>query len=283
MAGSVVITGASTGIGRATALYLDQCGLTVFAGVRKKVDAESLRKEGSPRLHPIYIDLLKLDSIRDAARIIERELDGGGLDGLVNNAGISVGGPLEFVELDELRMQLEVNVTAQVAVTQIFLPLLRRERGRIVNIGSIGGRVASPMLGPYAASKFALEALSDSLRVELSTFGMYVSLIEPGAIDTPIFGKGSRRADEQLEGYPEHVRELYEPGLQAVRDAFDEMSRTAAPPVKVARAVHHALTARRPRTRYLVGLDAKLQATLARFLPDRAKDWLLTRMLRYPS
>jgi NAD(P)-dependent dehydrogenase (short-subunit alcohol dehydrogenase family) len=175
--GAVVITGASTGIGRATARYLAERGFRVFAGVRRDQDAEVLRQEGAGRVTPLRLDVTDRGSIENAAREAEAALAGEGLQGLVNNAGIGIGAPLEFVELDELRRQLEVNVIGAVAVTQAFLPLLRRCRGRIVNVGSIGGRIAQPMLGPYNASKFALEALSDSLRMELGAWGIHVSLV----------------------------------------------------------------------------------------------------------
>ena len=283
VSGHVMITGASTGIGRATALELDRRGFHVYAGVRRRRDEKSLRKVGSERLQPMYLDLLNPSSIEAAAKDVESVLAGANLLGLVNNAGITVVGPLEFADLDELRRQFEVNAVGPIAVTQAFLPLLRRARGRIVNIGSIGGRLAAPMMGPYAASKFALEAFSDSLRVELQQWGIHVALIEPGAIKTPIFRKGQNYVGKLLDDYPPFARELYRPGIEAMQAAYLEMERTALPAKEVAKVVHHALTAKRPRTRYVVGLDAKIQGLIARFAPDRLKDWLLIRLVHYPT
>jgi NAD(P)-dependent dehydrogenase (short-subunit alcohol dehydrogenase family) len=278
----VVITGASSGIGRATALHLEKKGFRVFAGVRKEADALSLREEGAEGIRPVYIDLLSAASLEAAAKSVAEAVGDAGLYGLVNNAGISVLGPLEFLDLDELRRQLEVNVVSQIAVTQAFLPPIRKARGRIVNVGSSAGFFSGPLVGPYAASKFAMEAISDSQRVELQPFGIQVSLVEPGAINTPMFDKGQRYADAFMKHAPEKMEELYGTAIAAVRAAYREMAKTAIQPEQVARAVHHALTAKRPRPRYLVGLDARIQVLLSRLAPTRLKDFILTRMLRYP-
>ena len=180
---SVVITGASTGIGAACALHLDQWGWRVFAGVRKQGDAEALRAQGSARLTPVSLDVTDTVSISTAASAVAGAVGAAGLAGLVNNAGIVVPGPIELLPLSDLRRQLEINVVGQVAVTQAFLPLIRAGRGRIVNMGSIAGRMATPFTGAYGASKFALEALTDALRLELQPWGISVSIIEPGAVD----------------------------------------------------------------------------------------------------
>ena len=277
-----MITGASTGIGRATALHLDSDGFRVFAGVRRDRDAESLSKEASGRLQPLHLDVVDPLSIESARKTVHAALGQAGLQGIVNNAGISVAAPFEFLDLDELRRQLEVNVVGPVAVTQAFLPLIRKGGGRIVNIGSIGGRMAAPILGPYAISKFAMEAFSDSLRVELKPWGIHVSLVEPGSIATPIFGKGQAYADKTRSELPAEALEYYATSIEAVRGAFREMERAAIPPKHAARAIQHALTAKRPRTRYLVGLDARIQALLAWLLPDRLRDAVLTRLWKYP-
>ena len=166
--GAVVITGASTGIGRATALHLDRLGYRVFAGVRQEADAESIRQRSSARLSPVFLDVTAAASIQAAATLVAAEVGETGLAGVVNNAGIGLGGPLEFFPIDELRRQFEINIVGPLAVTQAFLPLIRRGRGRIVLVGSISSRRASPIAGPYNASKFALEALADALRLELS-------------------------------------------------------------------------------------------------------------------
>ena len=216
----------------------------------------------------LILDVTDAGQIREAAAGIEE------LHGLVNNAGIAIAAPLEFLPPDELRRQLEVNVIGQLAVTQAFLPALRRGRGRIVNIGSIAGRSALPFLGAYAASKFALEAITDSLRVELAPFGIEVSVVEPGTIATPIWSKPQRNA----EAMPPEARELYGARTEAFRAAAAKRSSGGVPADEVAKVVEHALTASRPRTRYLVGPDAKRRALLQK-LPDRARDRILRRFL----
>jgi NAD(P)-dependent dehydrogenase (short-subunit alcohol dehydrogenase family) len=280
--GAVVITGASTGIGRATARYLAERGFRVFAGVRRDQDGEVLRQEGGGRVTPLRLDVTDRGSIEGAAREVEAAVGGEGLRGLVNNAGIGIGAPLEFIDLDELRRQLEVNVIGPIAVTQAFLALIRACRGRVVNVGSIGGRIAQPMLGPYNASKFALEALSDSLRMELAPWGIHVSLVEPGSIATAIWEKTDAYAERMIPTLGPRARELYGTAIGAVLDTARTLSKQAIAPEAVSKAIHHALTARRPRTRYLVGTDARVQAVLARFVPDRARDAVLLRFLRYP-
>jgi NAD(P)-dependent dehydrogenase (short-subunit alcohol dehydrogenase family) len=280
--GAVVITGASTGIGRATARYLAARGVRVFAGVRRAQDAEALRGEGAGGVTPIQLDVTDRQSIARAAREVEAALDGEGLLGLVNNAGIGIGAPLEFIDLDELRRQLEVNVIGPVAVTQAFLSQVRTRRGRIVNVGSIGGRIAQPIMGPYNASKYALEALSDSLRMELGAWGIHVALVEPGAIATAIWEKTDTYAEQMIPALGARAGELYGDAIGAVLDTARMLSKRAIPPEAVSRAIFHALTARRPRTRYLVGTDARAEALLARFLPDRARDAVLMRIMKYP-
>lgn len=280
--GAVVITGASTGIGRATARYLAARGVRVFAGVRRPQDAEALRGEGGGGVTPVQLDVTDRQSIARAARDVEEALDGEGLLGLVNNAGIGIGAPLEFIDLDELRRQLEVNVIGPVAVTQAFLSQVRTRRGRIVNVGSIGGRIAQPIMGPYNASKYALEALSDSLRMELGAWGIHVSLVEPGAIATAIWEKTDAYAEQMIPALGARAGELYGDAIGAVLDTARMLSKRAIAPEAVSRAIFHALTARRPRTRYLVGADARAEALLARFLPDRARDAVLMRIMKYP-
>jgi NAD(P)-dependent dehydrogenase (short-subunit alcohol dehydrogenase family) len=198
----------------------------------------------------------------------------------VNNAGISVSGPLEFVPLEDLRRQFEVNVFGQVAVTQRFLPLLRAGRGRIVNMSSIAGRSTAPLLGPYSASKFALEACNDALRRELHPWGIHVSCVEPGAIATPIWKKALDAADGPAAATLLRAGELYAKPMKALRRFGEHADRTAVPAELVARVVHHALTARKPKTRYLVGKDAKIQAMLTRLLPDRMLDAVFRKLLR---
>ncbi|HME72025.1 MAG TPA: SDR family NAD(P)-dependent oxidoreductase [Myxococcota bacterium] len=279
---AVVITGASTGIGRATALHLDRLGYRVFAGVRREADADGLRSESSERLAPVLLDVTDIGSIEAAAKTVSAEVGERGLAGLVNNAGIALGGPLEFMPLDELRRQLEVNTIGPVAVTQHFLPLVRQGRGRIVFVSSVGGRFSNPIIGPYSASKFALEALADALRMELAPSGIHVSLIEPGAVKTMIFEKAGPYGDLALARLPEEGKRLYGKMGRAVLDFFAKMERSAIPPDRVARVIEHALTAARPRTRYLVGIDARIQALLAWLLPDRTRDALVGRLMGLP-
>jgi NAD(P)-dependent dehydrogenase (short-subunit alcohol dehydrogenase family) len=273
MGGRVVVTGASTGIGEATAKHLKELGFDVYAGVRKAEDAERLRVGG---VTPLTLDVTDSDSIA-AAR---SELGDSPLAGLVNNAGVAVSGPVEFVPIEELRRQLEVNLIGQVAVTQAFLPQLRQGRGRIVNVSSIGGRVALPLMSPYNASKFGLEAVSDSLRRELRGQGIDVILIEPGGVKTPIWRKGNSAADELLADAPPEAERLYGTLIESLRAEADKIDRERGlPPQAVAEVIGEALTARRPRTRYLVGRDAKLRARAAALLPDRAMDALIGRAL----
>ena len=273
---ATLVTGASTGIGEAIARHLSSLGFLVFAGVRKDEDAERMRGHG---LTPVMFDVTDEGSIASAREEVERALATDGLDGLVNNAGVAVTGPLEFLPIDELRRQLEINVVGQVAVTQAFMPLLRKAKGRIVNISSIGGRVALPLLGPYAASKFALEGISDSLRRELRPFGMHVAVVEPGGIKTPIWEKGGAAADALVERMPPEAEELYGELVKAVRAEADKLGRDGLPPQAVADVVEHALTSDRPRTRYLVGREAKMRARAAKVLPDKAFDALIERAL----
>jgi NAD(P)-dependent dehydrogenase (short-subunit alcohol dehydrogenase family) len=276
--GAVVITGASTGIGEACALHLDYLGYRVFAGIRKAADGESLRRRASARLVPVRLDISDAMEIGEAARRVIEALGEGGLAGLVNNAGIVVGGMLEFLPLDALRHQLEVNVIGPMAVTQAFLPSLRKARGRIVNIGSVSGLISAPFTGAYSASKFALEALTDSLRQELRPWKIRVSIIEPGFIQTPIVSKSLAAAEALLAQLPPEALQLYGPFLRAVSDATQREAAKAAPTETVVKAVVHALSARRPRTRYVVGRPS-FQISLVRALPDRWRDTLFARRL----
>jgi NAD(P)-dependent dehydrogenase (short-subunit alcohol dehydrogenase family) len=274
---AIVITGASTGIGAACALHLDRLDFHVFAGVRKQADGDALRQQASYQLTPIFLDVTDPASIAAAASTISTVVGETGLAGLVNNAGIVVGGPLEFIPIADLRRQLEVNVIGQVAVTQAFLPLLRQGRGRIVNIGSISGRVATPFLGPYAASKFALSALTDSLRVELRPWDIEVCLVEPGPIATPIWEKSLAVAEQMVQNLPPQAHAFYGSAFDRMRKFALNRSQIGIPPEAVAKVVAHALTAPRPKTRYLVGPGAWLAALLAKFVPDRLRDGLMTR------
>ena len=279
---SVVVTGASTGIGAACALDCAGRGMTVFAGVRDPRAGEALAAKGGPSLIPITIDVTDESSIARSVEAVQLVVGEKGLGGLVNNAGIVVGSPLEVIPLSHLRKQLEVNVIGQIAVTQAFLPLLRRGRGRIVNMGSIAGRGTIPLLGPYSASKYALEALTDALRMELQPWGIQVSIIEPGAVATPIWEKSAKEAEGLEASVSAEAKALYGEAVIRIREAIAQAAQRAIAPEAVVRAVHHALTAARPRTRYLVGTDAKLRAWMVKWLPDRMQDRLLVWALKYP-
>ena len=280
---TVVVTGASTGIGEACALRLDAQGWRVFAGVRREQDGQALQRKASERMAPILLDVGDAASIAAAAENVAAAVRAAGLTGLVNNAGIAVAAPLEFLPIPELRRQLEVNVIGQVAVTQAFLPLIRQGRGRIVNIGSISGRIAAPFVGAYSASKFAMEALTDTLRVELRPWGLHVALVEPGGIATPIWERSIAAADETLKLLPPQAMEYYGAAIPAVRAAAARTAKTGTPPVEVAKAVEHALSAARPKTRYLVGRGVRFRAAVIARLPDRLRDALIARQLpKYP-
>jgi NAD(P)-dependent dehydrogenase (short-subunit alcohol dehydrogenase family) len=280
--GFVLVTGASSGIGEATASHLAGLGFNVFAGVRKQADAERVAGD---RIEPVTIDVTDDASVGAAAEHIAAAVGPGGLAGLVNNAGIAVAGPLEYVDLAEFQQQLEVNVTGVLRATQAMLPLIRQGRGRIVNMSSIGGRVALPLVGPYNASKFALEALSDSLRRELRPWKIHVALIEPGAVATPIWDKGVDQAAQLERDAPPEVYERYGEVIETIRKESEKNRTKGVPPRQVAEAVAHALTADRPKTRYLVGRDAKGRAPLATVLPDRVMDAAISRAIgqRKPS
>ena len=280
---NVLITGASTGIGEACARRLDGAGHRVFAGVRREEDGARLREGSSARLEPVILDLEDGYSIDEARARVEHAVGDEGLHGLVNNAGIAVAGPLEYLPLDDLRRQLEINVVGQIAVTQAFMRALKKARGRIVFMGSIGGRFSTPFLGPYCASKFALEAIADALRVEVQPFGIEVALIEPGSIATPIWAKSDGDAARMQERVGESLDRDYGSALGALRGAARKTGERGIPPDAVARAVEHALTAASPRTRYLVGRDARLRAALTKLVPDRLRDRLVTRALKLPA
>lgn len=274
----MVITGTSTGIGRACALRLDASGFDVFATVRREEDAESLRSE-APGVRPLVVDVTDQEGVAAAAREVDEAVGDRGVAGLVNNAGMSVGGPLEFLPLDDLRRQLEVNLVAHVGVTQAFLPAIRRATGRIVNMTSVGGRIANPFLGPYHASKWGLEAVSDSLRKELRPWGIRVIAVEPGSIDTEIWRKGTEQAEELAAGLPEAGHRLYDDKIPKMLKMAQRLAKSAIPADRVAKVVERALTVDRPRARYVVGVDARALLALNGVLPDRAYDALEARLM----
>lgn len=276
---SIFITGASSGIGRDLALTFDRAGYRVFAGVRNERDADALRNAASPKLTPVICDVLDYASVADAAQRVRQLLAGDGLDGLVNNAGISVGGPLELVPMSRFEQQMAVNVHGQVAVTQAFLPLVRQNRGRIVFMGSESGLATLPLLGAYSASKHALEAVANAFRLELRDFGIRVALIEPGSIKTAIWGKAVDDGSGSLKPDPE-LRGLYESQLPLLSGVPKLAEKTAIQPSAVTRAVRHALTARWPKARYLVGLEAYALTFSIAFTPTWLSDFVIRFSMR---
>lgn len=275
--GSVVITGASTGIGRVVAQRLASVGFDVLAGVRKQEDADALSAD-HPRIEPVILDVTDPAQIEAlAARIGDRPLAA-----LVNNAGIAVAGPLEGIPLADIRRLYDVNVFGLVAVTQALLPALRAGHGRIVNVGSIGGRMHTPFVAPYTSSKAAVRSLSFALRRELRPWHLDVILVEPGSLDTPIWAKGEAGADASVGGLSERVRGLYARQLEALRQGVERTAKGAEPVELAADAVEHALTADRPKLVYTVGRRAKVQGVLAKTLPPRALDRVIERAMRLP-
>jgi NAD(P)-dependent dehydrogenase (short-subunit alcohol dehydrogenase family) len=250
--------------------------------VRREQDAQALRQRASPRLEAVTLDVADAKSIADVAQHVEAAVGSDGLQGVVNNAGIGIGAVEEFVDLDEIRRLFEVNVFGVLGLTRSALPLLRRGNGRVVHIGSMGGYMTSPFLTPYSATKHALEAFADGLRRELRPWGLHVSLVEPGNIRTPIWEKGIAEAQRMRDRLPARGEALYGPTLDAFMANATARGADGVPPERVARAVAHALTAARPRTRYRVGLDARLMWWMSKLLPDRALDALLIRSLGLP-
>ncbi len=271
---AVLVTGASTGIGQACALHLDQLGYRVFGGVRKQADGEELQRSASNHLQWVYLDVVDQDSIRQAFELIQSQVGEAGLAGLVNNAGIAVASPLEFIPLEEFRRQLEVNVVGQLQVTQAFLPLVRQAGGRLVFIGSISGRVTTPLLGPYSASKFAMTAVADALHRELMPWGIHVAVVEPGRIATPIWSKSIRSAQELRSRLPEGAEQLYGAAMDKV-ERRTASKKGGTPVEEVSGAVAHALASPRPKRRYLIGRDARMGALMARLLPASILDHLI--------
>jgi NAD(P)-dependent dehydrogenase (short-subunit alcohol dehydrogenase family) len=277
---AVLITGASTGIGHTCMLRLHAEGYRVFAGVRRLSDADRLRAATPDRIHPVLLDVTDPGQVAAAVETVRAATGEHGLAGLVNNAGIAVGGPLEFVSTESLRLQFEVNVVGLHAVTRAFLPLVRVAAGRIIHIGSISGRITSPFTGPYAASKHAVEALTDALRLELAPEGIHVAVIEPGQIRTPIWDKGLAEFATISERIPSDGLTRYATRLKVLGRLLELAPRHAAAPETVADAVLHALEAPEPRTRYVVGRDARIRLWLSRLLPDRAMDAVVLTLLR---
>jgi NAD(P)-dependent dehydrogenase (short-subunit alcohol dehydrogenase family) len=271
MAKTVVITGTSTGIGRACVEKLAGSGWTVYAGVRKEADAETIKAAVEGDVRPVILDVTKPDQVLALARIVGQD-NGGRLDALVNNAGVSEGGPIEGVSDETWHWHFEVNVFGLVRVTRELLPLLRSAKGRVVNISSIGGRASAPMMAPYSAGKHAVEAITESLRFEVEGFGMKVSCVEPGEIATAIWDKAAGQLERMGRDFPPEMIQLYDHHVNMIQGFVAEGPKRGVPASRVADVVHHALTSPRPKHRYLVGPDAKLTGVVTR-MPDGIRHW----------
>lgn len=272
----VLVTGASSGIGRATVLHLARSGFHVFAGVRQPDDGYRLEAESTGRISPIQLDVTSTGDIARAAADVEAVVRDDGLVGIVNNAGEGFPGPLEILPIDDLREQLEVNVIGQVAVTQRFLPLLRRATSaRIVFVGSIGGKLAVQFAGAYHASKYAMEAIADSWRQELLDDSIEVTIIEPGTVSTEIWRKAIQQLDE-LRTIPGAIR--YDERLEEFRRTLHFADKNGMPAAKVAEVVEKALTEDRPSSRYPVGAAARIAYRARPLIPDRVFDKIATRV-----
>ena len=279
----VVVTGASSGIGRATALRLAREGFTVFAGVRKPEDGEALQRESPDSIVSLHLDVTDGGSMASAAAETKARLGGKGLFGLVNNAGIGLAGPLEYLPLEDLRRIVDIDVVGQIAVTQAFLPQLRAGHGRVVNIGSVGDRIAVPFFGALNGSKSALASMSETLRLELRPWGIHVILIEPASISTPAVDKTLGHADDVLRRMPPEAERYYG---QLFRDFVARAitrERQGSSPDVVAGAVSRALRDARPRRRYPVGKDALFIVALSRLVPDWLLDPLRMRLFGLPA
>lgn len=281
--GPVVVTGTSTGIGAATAVHLANNGFHVFAGVRRQADGKALKSRTTGDLTTLLFDITDAAAIARAVETVTAAVGGRGLAGLVNNAGIVKPGPLEFQPLADFREQLEVNLVGQLAVTQAFLPLIRVGQGRIVNVGSIGGRLVLPIHGAYHASKFGMEALSDALRLELRQWRIPVSLVDPGATQTAIFDKTLAALDAMGRTLHEADRHQYDAQLAAIRRTVEKTASNAAPPSDLAKAIGEALMADKPKARYLAGKGAKAAVALARTPSDRVKDLAIAKEVGLPE
>jgi NAD(P)-dependent dehydrogenase (short-subunit alcohol dehydrogenase family) len=279
----VLVTGASSGIGRATALRLAAHGHHVYAGVRKPADGAAVAAAAAGELTPLLLEVTDAPQIMAAVEIIAAHVGKAGLAGLVNNAGIGVFGPLELTDLEVFRHQLDVNVTGQLAVTQACLPLLRRAGGRVVMIGSIGTRFTPPFIGPLAASKSTLATMSTALRQELAPFGVRVTLVEPGSIRSEAVGKLEADARQVLNNASPEGRVLYQDAFLHLVSFFSALHQHGSAPDSVARTVVRALTSARPRACYLAGKNARRMALMAALLPPAAQDLLRRRLAHQPA
>ncbi|MFZ0041868.1 MAG: SDR family oxidoreductase [Solirubrobacteraceae bacterium] len=266
----VLVTGAGRGIGLATVQRLAAAGWDVIAGVRQAQDGERVAALAPARITPATLDVTDAEQVAALDDVVA-----GHLDAVVNNAGIAVAGPLEGLALADLSRQLEVNVTGQLAVTQAVLPALRASRGRIVFVSSLSGRVANPMMGAYTASKYALEGLADALRMELSPWGVKVVLVEPAQTDTDLWRNADETVDQTVAALSDEHRQLYDKHIKGMRKGVRLSQKMAAPVEGAAAVIEKALTAGRPRARYVVGTPARVQASLLPLTPTPVLDFVM--------
>ncbi len=275
---TVLITGCSSGIGHATALLLAERGFRVLAGVRCPQQAEELSRPELSLLEPLLLDVTKEDEVAHAVELVQKTSPNG-LYGLINNAGLGLPAAVELSNLDEVRQVFEVNTIGPLRMIQSFLPLLRAGSGRVINMSSMNGTMALPMVGAYSASKFALEALSDTLRVELRPWQIPVSIIRPGQVRTLIFDKARESLDIHSARIPTELKSGYGKMYAQAAKFNDRGSRSSTSPEKVARVVLQALQAKWPRTHYHVGLDAYGMKLAQSLVPQRLIDRVLARTM----
>ena len=275
MARTVVITGTSSGIGRACTEKMASAGWTVYAGVRTDADADAMKSSVTGDVRPVILDVTKPDQVRALAELVAQD-NAGRVDALVNNAGVSEGGPIEALSDEAWQWHFDVNVFGLVRVTRELLPLLRNAKGRVVNMSSVGGRASAPLMAPYSAGKHAVEAITESLRFEVEGFGMKVSCVEPGEIATAIWGKAGSQLAGMQDAFPAEALKLYDHHINMIHGFVADGAKRGIPPSRVADVVHHALTAARPKHRYLVGPDAKLTGVVTR-MPDGIRHWALNQ------
>ncbi len=278
MAKSVLISGASSGIGKALSLELDRRGYQVFAGVRNHTDADALRSQASPQLTPVMLDITQSEMISNTIRQVS-EKNGGELFCLINNAGISNSGAMEFMPLQDFRYQMEVNLCGQLALSQACLPMLRNSLGRIIFVSSVSGRLVTAFNGPYAASKAALVAVADALRLELAPWHVYISVMIVGSVQTPIWEKGSIKAVEILHRMPPEAWKLYGNAQKRAGVFYTQTGRNGMCVEKVVKVFVNLLDQAHPKSYILVGQDAVILELLSKLLPIRLRDWLIRRQM----
>jgi NAD(P)-dependent dehydrogenase (short-subunit alcohol dehydrogenase family) len=274
---TALVTGASRGIGKGIVEHLAARGWDVIAGVRSQHDADAVTKLAPQRVSSVILDVTSADDIAALERSLPERLDA-----VVNNAGIAVGGVMETLSSDEWRKQLEINVIGALAVTRAVLPRLRKSQGRIVFISSVNGRLSMPLVGAYAASKFALEAAADALRMELNPWKIRVVVVEPAQTDTDMWRTADTMVEDLEAGLSAEHRSLYAKHITGFKKMIPVSQRLAVPTEKVSAVVEEALTAKRPRARYIVGLGPKAQVALMSVMPTKLRDIALRKVSGQP-